>query len=120
MTLFLAILVSRWWPDHRVHFNRAWETVRLLILDGMNALIDANSRFLAPLFRLFRFMSVDSASTDENDGPFKLPRCLRNPTAPESLEKHKHLAILGHVFDVSSNQQIYGPNGIYAFLTGMH
>ncbi|KAL5112665.1 hypothetical protein TcWFU_008157 [Taenia crassiceps] len=117
-TLFLAILVSRWWPDHRIHFTHAWETVRLHILDGINALTDANSRFLAPLFRLFRFKSVDYTSTDENDGTFKLPRCLRNPTALERLEKYKHLAVLGHVFDVSSNQQIYGPNGIYAFLTG--
>ncbi|VDK20605.1 unnamed protein product [Taenia asiatica] len=118
VALFLAILVSRWRPDHGVRFNLAWETVRLHILDTMNALIDANSRLLAPLFRLFRFNSIYPASTDENDGPFKLPRCLRNPIAPERLEKYKHLAILGHVFDVSSNQQIYGPNGIYAFLTG--
>ncbi|VDM26113.1 unnamed protein product [Hydatigera taeniaeformis] len=34
------------------------------------------------------------------------------------MEKHKHIAILGHVFDVSSNQRIYGPNGIYAPFTG--
>lgn len=89
------------------------------MLDGMMDLIDANARLMAPIIHLFHLKTADSFNEDEDEtGPFKLPQCLKHPMSPEKLEKYAHLSILGVVFDVSSNWQSYGSEGVYAFLTG--
>ncbi|VDL11642.1 unnamed protein product [Hymenolepis diminuta] len=117
--LLFAILLPQVWPNYKDYLNRGFNKIRPVILDGMMYLIDVNSHLMEPLINLFRLKTADLNDKDGDDTePFKLPQCLKQPIALEKLEKYKHLSILGVVFDVSSNRQLYGPDGIYALLTG--
>lgn len=118
--LLFAILLPQVWPNYKDYLNRGLNKIRPVILDGMMYLIDVNSHLMEPLISLFRLKTADLNDKEEDGtGPFKLPQCLKQPIFVEKLEKYKHLSILGVVFDVSSNRQLYGPDGIYALLTGI-
>ncbi len=122
LALASALTIPYVWPDYAVHLKDAWASLSPSIVNGLYDLIDANSRLMAPLVRLFSMRDsedINFLSPEDDNGLFEPPMCLRNPLAEPQLEKHKHLAILGHVFDVSENDRIYGPRGIYSYLTGI-
>uniref|UniRef100_A0A5K3FQT4 Cytochrome b5 heme-binding domain-containing protein n=1 Tax=Mesocestoides corti TaxID=53468 RepID=A0A5K3FQT4_MESCO len=118
LIVLLSALLPHLWPECSSELHRMWETFRPTLLDWMNALIAANTRIMHPFLRLFNLKVMEANSSPETTKPFTLPSCLRNPIALERLIEHKHLVVLGHVFDVSPNVEAYGPNGVYAFLTG--
>ncbi|VDN98911.1 unnamed protein product [Rodentolepis nana] len=114
-----AVLIPQIWPNCKDYLNRGLEKVQPVVLGGMMNLIDANARLMEPVFSFFRLKVADlSNKDDDGTGPFKLPQCLKQPFTVEKLAKYEHLSILGVVFDVSSNHQLYGPDGLYALLTG--
>lgn len=120
LCLLVALLIPQIWPDYKECWNQGWNRVNPYLVDGMMSLIDVNARFMAPLINLFTLKSASPSLENEKlSGPFKLPQCMKQPLAVEKLKKHNHFSILGVVFDVSSNEQIYGPAGIYAYLTGI-
>ncbi|VEL16535.1 unnamed protein product [Protopolystoma xenopodis] len=57
-------------------------------------------------------------SFDDSSTEFKLPECQPNAFSLDQLVRHQHLSILGHVFDVSTNLDMYGTEGGYADFTG--
>ncbi|KAL3313839.1 hypothetical protein Ciccas_007555 [Cichlidogyrus casuarinus] len=47
-----------------------------------------------------------------------LPRCLAQPFKQDQLHKGEHVSLLGQVYDVSTNPEMYGVGASYEYLTG--
>lgn len=118
--LLTAFLVGYLGPDAVYSLlQQVISSVPSSCLSVLHTLTEATQHLIAPLVRFFS-LGGDSAfySPETGSGPFELPKCLRNPLAESQLKEHTHIGLLGHVFDVSENDGIYGGGGAYAYLTG--
>lgn len=97
----------------------------LLVLLGVlwlahhNELVHPATVFLGGLRESLSSFSLSSLTSPRliTAGELAAHAAPSSPTSDESPTQ-EWLALLGHVYDVSSGKQFYGPGGAYSFFTG--